>query len=116
MLSLGGGGDLTFLISLIRHLIDQLPDNLLYEVSTIVGPYALNKDDLIAFSKKHDNVRLILDQDGLYDEISSAHLYIGASGGTLFESLAMNIPCLTFSISENQENDKILKTLATFST
>jgi UDP-2,4-diacetamido-2,4,6-trideoxy-beta-L-altropyranose hydrolase len=105
LLSLGGGGDLTFLISLICHLIDQPPDNLSYEISTIVGPYALNKEDLIAFSKKHDNVRLILDQDGLYDEISSADLYIGASGGTLFESLAMNIPCLTFSISENQKND-----------
>jgi len=105
LLSLGGGGDLTFLISLICHLIDQLPVNLLYEISTIVGPYALNKEDLIAFSKKHDNVRLILDQDGLYSEISSADLYIGASGGTLFESLAMSIPCLTFSISENQKND-----------
>ena len=105
LLSLGGGGDLTFLISLICHLIDQLPDNLPYEISTIVGPYALNKEDLIAFSKKHDNVRLILDQDGLYSEISSADLYIGASGGTLFESLAMSIPCLTFSISENQKND-----------
>jgi len=105
LLSLGGGGDLTFLISLICHLIDQLPDNLPYEISTIVGPYALNKEGLIAFSEKHDNVRLILNQDGLYNEISSADLYIGASGGTLFESLAMSIPCLTFSISENQKND-----------
>jgi len=105
LLSLGGGGDLKFLISLIQHLIDQLTGNLLYEISTIVGPYALNKEELMAFSQKHDNVRLILNQDGLFNEISTTDLYIGASGGTLFEALAMNIPCLTFSISENQKNE-----------
>jgi len=105
LLSLGGGGDLKFLISLISHLIDQLADNFPYKISTIVGPYALNKESLKVFSKQHDNVRLIINQDGLHNEISSADLYIGASGGTLFESLAMNIPCLTFSISENQKND-----------
>ena len=87
------------------HLINQLQENFLYEIATVVGPYATNKEELITCSQKYDNVRLILNQDSLFNEISTANLYIGASGGTLFEALAMNIPCLTFSISENQKND-----------
>ena len=50
-------------------------------------------------------MQLIFNQDGLFNEISATDLYIGASGGTLFESLAMDIPCLTFLISENQQNN-----------
>ena len=105
LLSLGGGGDLAFLASLIYCLIDQIPGNLSCEFSAVVGPYALNKEELISFSLKHDNVRLIFNQDGLFKEISATDLYVGASGGTLFESLAMDIPCITFSISKNQQNN-----------
>ena len=107
LLSLGGGGDLILLISLIKHFIDKPLNDLHYEITTIIGPYATNKDEFIVFSKKYDEVKIILNQDGLFNEISKSDLYIGASGGTLFEALAMQIPCITFSISENQQNDHV---------
>jgi len=105
LLSVGGGYHFKLLTNLIYHLINQLQDNFLYEIAIVVGPYALNKNELNKYSQNYDNVRLIVNQDGLFNEICNADLYIGASGGTLFEALAMNTPCLTFSISENQKNE-----------
>jgi UDP-2,4-diacetamido-2,4,6-trideoxy-beta-L-altropyranose hydrolase len=105
LLSLGGGGDLNFLTYMINHINDKLNENFLFEISAVVGPYAKNIRGLVKLSRKYNNIRLIHNRDGLFDEISTTDLYIGASGGTLFEALALNIPCLTFSISENQKND-----------
>ena len=105
LLSLGGGGDLSFLISLMKQLINNSKDGVSYHLATVMGPYASNKEQLLEFSNQYDEVELITGQDGLFDEMSKTDLYIGTSGGTLFESLALSIPSLTFSISENQQNE-----------
>ena len=39
---------------------------------------------MLEFSNRYAEVEIIINQDGLYEEISKADLYIGASGGTLF--------------------------------
>lgn len=105
LFSLGGGGNLLFLTSLIEPLINLKPKNLNLKISVVVGPYAINQNEFLDFSEKYDELNLILNQDGLFDEMSKTNLYIGTSGGTLFEALALKIPCLTFSISENQQNN-----------
>jgi UDP-2,4-diacetamido-2,4,6-trideoxy-beta-L-altropyranose hydrolase len=105
LLSLGGGGDLLFFISLIKSLIEQFSEKFLFEISIVIGPYANHQKQLIDFSKKYDFIKVIINKDGLFNEISKTDLYIGSSGGTLFEALALKIPCITFSISENQKNN-----------
>jgi UDP-2,4-diacetamido-2,4,6-trideoxy-beta-L-altropyranose hydrolase len=104
LLSLGGGGNLLFLTSLIEPLINLIPKELNLKISVVVGPYAIKQNEFHDFSEKYDELNVIINQDGLFNEMSKTNLYIGTSGGTLFEALALKIPCLTFSISENQQN------------
>ena len=104
LLSLGGGGNLLFLTSLIEPLINLIPKELNLKISVVVGPYAIKQNEFLDFSEKYDELNVIINQDGLFNEMSKTNLYIGTSGGTLFEALALKIPCLTFSISENQQN------------
>ena len=104
LLSLGGGGNLLFLTSLIEPLINLIPKELNLKISVVVGPYAIKQNEFLHFSEKYDELNVILNQDGLFDEMSKTNLYIGTSGGTLFEALSLKIPCLTFSMGENQQN------------
>ena len=104
LLSLGGGGNLLFLTSLIEPIINLIPKNLNLKISVVVGPYAIKQNEFLHFSEKYDELNVILNPDGLFDEMSKTNLYIGTSGGTLFEALALKIPCLTFSMGENQKN------------
>ena len=104
LLSLGGGGNLLFLTSLIEPIINLIPKNLNLKISVVVGPYAIKQNEFLHFSEKYDELNVILNQDGLFDEMSKTNLYIGTSGGTLFEALSLKIPCLTFSMGENQKN------------
>ena len=104
LLSLGGGGNLLFLTSLIEPLINLIPKELNLKISAVVGPYAIKQNEFLDFSEKYNELNVIINQDGLFEEMSKTNLYIGTSGGTLFEALALKIPCLTFSISENQQN------------
>jgi UDP-2,4-diacetamido-2,4,6-trideoxy-beta-L-altropyranose hydrolase len=105
LLSLGGGGNLLFLTSLIEPIINLIPKNLNLKISVVVGPYAIKQNEFLHFSEKYDELNVILNQDGLFDEMSKTNLYIGTSGGTLFEALSLKIPCLTFSMGENQQNE-----------
>ena len=104
LLSLGGGGNLLFLTSLIEPIINLIPKNLNLKISVVVGPYAIKQNEFLHFSEKYDELNVILNPDGLFDEMSKTNLYIGTSGGTLFEALSLKIPCLTFSMGENQQN------------
>ncbi|MBT4131048.1 MAG: UDP-2,4-diacetamido-2,4,6-trideoxy-beta-L-altropyranose hydrolase [Gammaproteobacteria bacterium] len=104
LLSLGGGGDLALLVELMRQLIEQMPKGVHCTVRPVVGPYAIHQQELLAFSQQYAVVQPITNQDGLLGELSHTDLYVGAAGGTLFEALALRIPSLTFSISDNQHN------------
>jgi len=105
LLTLGGGGDLSVLISIAKFLINNNLSKITFLISIVAGPYANNKSKLISFSDKHDNVEVIQNQDGLFKNLNETDLYVGSSGGTLFEALSLNIPALTFSISDNQQNN-----------
>ena len=105
LLSLGGGGDLSILMSLAEFLVNNKPQDVQYLIRIVVGPYSYNISKLRLFSSDNDGVDLVENQDGLFDYLYSTDLYIGTSGGTLFESLSLRIPAVTFSISNNQKND-----------
>jgi hypothetical protein len=105
LLNLGGGGDLTMLVELMQHLVEQQPQDLNCMIRPVVGPYATHQQELLTFSQQHTAVEPIINQDGLFESLSHTDLYVGAAGGTLFEALALRIPALTFSISDNQYNE-----------
>ena len=103
-LSIGGGGDLKILLEILKYLIDSKPFNLEFVLKPIIGTFSKNKNALIELSKNHNQILPIQNNDGLYDELRKTDLFIGATGGTFFEALALKIPSLTFSIHENQQN------------
>ncbi len=105
MLGLGGGGDLTLLVVLMEQILEQQPEGVTFQLRPVVGPFADHRVLLRDFAVQHAEVVPIENRDGLYRELSETDLFIGAAGGTLFEALALKIPCLTFSLSENQQND-----------
>jgi UDP-2,4-diacetamido-2,4,6-trideoxy-beta-L-altropyranose hydrolase len=105
LFSLGGGGDLLLWVSILLKLIENQPDEVQYQLVVVVGPYATNKEQLLEIANKNHEIEILNNQDGLIEQLKKTDIYIGASGGTLFEALALRIPSLTFSISENQQNE-----------
>ena len=105
LFSLGGGGDLLLWASILSKLIENQPDEVQCQLVVVVGPYSTNKEQLLEITNKHNEIEILNNQDGLFEQLRKTDIYIGASGGTLFEALALRIPSLTFSISENQQNE-----------
>ena len=106
MLSLGGGGDLSFLVKLLEQLLIKQPNSGVYRIRPVVGPFALHGELLRDFALQHSAIIPIEGRDSLYEELSETDLFIGAAGGTLFEALSLKIPSLTFSLSANQQNNR----------
>lgn len=104
LVSLGGGGDMALLAHLLRLLLQQAADQPALLIRPVVGPFAINPEEIIQLGESEPRVQPITHADSLYDYLESADLYIGAAGGTLFEALALQIPSLTFSLSDNQNN------------
>ena len=105
LLNLGGGGDLSILVLIAQCLISNKPSDTTYFISIVAGPYAISQDKLTDFASRYDEVEVIFNQDGLFDHLIETDLYVGTSGGTLFEALSLKIPALTFSVSNNQANN-----------
>jgi len=104
MLNFGGGGDLDIVADLLTRLLKKAPKDINFCVQTVIGPFASNKNVILSIAAKDERVKTIINANSLHDHLKSTDIYIGASGGTLYEALSMNIPALTFSISENQYN------------
>jgi UDP-2,4-diacetamido-2,4,6-trideoxy-beta-L-altropyranose hydrolase len=104
LFSLGGGGDLLVWVSILLKLIENQPDEVQYQLVVVVGPYATNKKQLLNLANEHHEIEILNNRDGLFEQLRKTDIYIGASGGTLFEALALRIPSVTFSISKNQQN------------
>jgi spore coat polysaccharide biosynthesis predicted glycosyltransferase SpsG len=106
LVSLGGGGDAKFLTALLLELekINEPASD--FTISIVVGPFLKNKHLLYGFVANCIGgwVELIEGETQLINFINESDLYVGAAGGTLFEALILRIPCLSFSIGENQEN------------
>jgi spore coat polysaccharide biosynthesis predicted glycosyltransferase SpsG len=104
MLNFGGGGDLSLAAELLAYILKKAPKGINFIVQVIIGPFALNKNKILSIGLKDDRVKPVINANSLYDNLILTDLYIGASGGTLYEALSMNIPAITFSIAKNQSN------------
>jgi len=105
LMSLGGGGDLSIFLEPIRVLLNKYNSKKLDSIYLVIGPYSINTD---IFEQSIEDNRLVLIRNctNLMPYIERCELYIGASGTTLFECLSVGCPALSFSIAENQKNDK----------
>lgn len=106
LLSLGGGGDLTLLKTLAQELLSYFEGGeLILRIYLVVGPVALNSIEVETAFYSCDQVTILKGKTDLTPYLDECDLYIGASGGTLYQLRAKNIPAITFSLADNQEND-----------
>jgi len=102
-ISFGGGGDGRFLVEILRTFL-KFTWSLSMTFKVVIGPYMTNKNDIMNYSKIHKNIHMIYGSKNLYNELKTVNLFLGASGTTLFEALALGLPTVSFSISDNQVN------------
>ena len=105
LLNFGGGADLSIAEELLLMLLKKSPKEVKLSINVVIGPFALNKDKILSIANSNKMVKAIINANSLHENLKFTDLYIGASGGTLYEALSMNIPSITFSISENQNNE-----------
>jgi len=106
LVSMGGGGDLAFVFKIVSILLSDSVCNSDIKIFVVVGPFSINSDAIKSLSKFDKRVVPIVGQHSLAEFIELCDLYIGAAGGTLYEVLALDIPALTFSLAENQYNNR----------
>lgn len=106
VLGLGGGGDMKILIGLMKNILKNAPKNIRYSLFPVIGPYSTNQKAILKFAEENNQVMPILNARSLYNHLITAHLYIGAAGGTLYEALSLGIPSVSFSLSSNQINNR----------
>jgi UDP-2,4-diacetamido-2,4,6-trideoxy-beta-L-altropyranose hydrolase len=104
MLSLGGGGDLSFLTGLIASIIQTPSSTQDFRFLLVVGPLANNKGAAYELAKRDARIQLIENKTSLYEFYAQSDLFAGALGTSLYEFTALSLPALTFAIAENQIN------------
>ncbi|REL26063.1 pseudaminic acid biosynthesis protein PseG [Thalassotalea euphylliae] len=102
LISLGGGGDLSLLEPFIYHLVERAPA---LQINLVVGPQAINHQSVECVAAEHTNLTLINHPKSLISYYEQADLFVGALGTSLYELAACQLPAITFSIADNQEND-----------
>ena len=105
MLSLGGGGELSLFQGILEVLLSSknLAANHLH-VMVVIGPLAVDADELIQKYQSYPQVTFLIGKIELYSYLCQCDLYIGAAGGILYQLKALNIPAITFSLAANQDN------------
>ena len=104
MLSLGGGGDLQILQDLTLELSNSKSiKNII--IMPVIGSFATSKEIFLDLFEGIDNIQPIVNQVNLSKYYQKTSLFIGALGTMFFEAKMYNIPTITFSLAENQEND-----------
>jgi len=88
--------------SLIKH---QGSFNKKIYISLVLGPYSKATQSDCNYFQKYENVELLIGKKNLFPYLKKTHFYIGASGGIIYQLLALKIPALTFSLTDNQKND-----------
>ncbi len=105
MLGLGGGGALDFFAKILATLLSQ--KNVIkveLSVLVLVGPLATNTQELINSYKDHPQITFLEGVTELYPYLCQCDLYFGAAGGVMYQLRALNIPAITFSLADNQDN------------
>ena len=106
LLSLGGGGDLAMLASLVEVLVEQYGyDAEHIQLQVVVGPASKNCKRLLELAEQ-GVVQLLVGKRSLFEYYRSASLIVGAAGGSIYEWAALKVPSISFSISDNQQNNQ----------
>lgn len=105
----GGGGD----IGLITDIIRSISSYSTFSKSQIclqpvIGPCSNNCEKLLKTFANDDKVQPVIGEKSLYKYYKTASLFIGATGGSIYELMALQIPAITFSIAANQQTDSLL--------
>lgn len=81
----------------VMTLAAMLPSNVI--LMLVVGPH-----DNISGSKLQSctNVEILEGKTELFSQLKDVSLYIGAAGGIIYQLRALNIPMLSFAVSDNQ--------------
>jgi UDP-2,4-diacetamido-2,4,6-trideoxy-beta-L-altropyranose hydrolase len=111
LFSLGGGGDLLIFTQLWQHMESSaLLKNIIFDV--VVGPRAENSEAIDSLAEQYSNINIIKNSTSLAKYYARAKLFVGALGTSFYECSATSTPAITFSLSDNQQNDnKILEYL-----
>jgi UDP-2,4-diacetamido-2,4,6-trideoxy-beta-L-altropyranose hydrolase len=104
MISLGGGGDMCIVSKLVEKLLCNAPSDVDFIVQPVIGHFATNKESIYSILEKDVRLKPIINARSLNEYLKTTTLYLGAAGGTLYEVLSMDIPAVTFSLAQNQNN------------
>ena len=107
VLSLGGGGSAEFLRGLCEGVLRNFNSSTKLRLIPILGPYIDQHELIYELVERHPQISPVNNPNGLFEVLSDADFFVGAAGTTLFEALSLNIPCLSFSVVENQSNNAI---------
>ncbi len=92
-----GGNDVLNLSSQIASYLFEIDKN--YKITIITSSVNPNLKEL----KKLENIELLVDISNIAEVLSSKELIISASGGTLFEVLALRKDFINIEVAKNQE-------------
>ena len=83
-----------------------------YTFDVIVGCLNKHYNKIKRFSKENKNFNMYYNIDNMAEILNKSYISIGALGQSLFEKIALNIPSLVLTISENQSAliDNLIKT------
>jgi len=106
MLGLGGSGTLDQCERIIDSLLAHGKDfGQEFHLTPVIGPLSQNAASFLDRYESYKNVTPIVGEIELYPHLCQVDFYIGAAGGILYQLLALNIPALTFPLSENQHTN-----------
>lgn len=106
MIGLGGGGDLSQCERIIDGLLTHQTDfGRAVHLSPVLGPLSTDTASFVQRYETNASVTPIVGETELYPHLCQTDFYIGAAGGVLYQLMALNIPALTFPLSESQHTD-----------
>jgi UDP-2,4-diacetamido-2,4,6-trideoxy-beta-L-altropyranose hydrolase len=103
VISFGGGGDMRELLRLVKSIFENRHNKFNIPIRVIIGPYTINSEYILAYASLNKQVIALKGLDNLDNVLSKSSLYIGAAGTTLYEALTCKLPCITFSLADNQK-------------
>ena len=98
------GSDITDETSKIIHECNliNVRNNYKYTFDIIVGPLNKNYNKIKRFCEENKYFNIYYNIDNMAEILNKSYISIGALGQSLLEKIALNIPSLVLTISENQ--------------
>ncbi len=97
-----GGADTCNMILPILNAIDEsiLRDRLTWHI--VIGDYATQKEEIIAFASLHDRMKVHISVKDMAGLMRECDLAVCAAGTMLTECAAMRLPAAFFEVADNQ--------------